>query len=178
MRRAAGRGRTGAPAGSFQGLDAAAQGRLGQVHARGGAGEGEFVGQGDGVAQGAQVTLGRLTCVMNGIHHFASYNELDKRPGQGEQWLRSLRQCRQARGAVMEDGGWKRRNFLLGMGAVGVAGIAGGAADRQHRPRTVPVVPTALSAGALAARRPNVLLLVSDQERGWPICLPASGCGA
>ena len=68
----------------------------------------------------------------------------------------------------MEDGGWKRRNFLLGMGAVGVAGIAGGAADRQHRPRTVPVVPTALSAGALAARRPNVLLLVSDQERGWP----------
>lgn len=61
----------------------------------------------------------------------------------------------------------KRRHFLLGMGAVGTAGVAGGVADRRRRPRTVPQVPPALSAAALAGRRPNILLIVSDQERAW-----------
>src|SRR5580693_156067 len=67
----------------------------------------------------------------------------------------------------MENTGWKRRHFLLGMGAVGVAGIAGGMADQRQRPRTVPKVAPALSSAALAGRRPNILMIVSDQERGW-----------
>jgi len=64
--------------------------------------------------------------------------------------------------------GPSRRHFLLGMGAAATVGVGGGIADGPLRPRTAPKVPPAMSPAAMAGRRPNILLLVSDQERGWP----------
>jgi len=60
-----------------------------------------------------------------------------------------------------------RRHFLMGMGAVAAVGAAGGIADRRQRPRSVPKPPAALDLSARGGRRPNVLLIVSDQERHW-----------
>ncbi|HJV03583.1 MAG TPA: sulfatase-like hydrolase/transferase [Burkholderiaceae bacterium] len=59
----------------------------------------------------------------------------------------------------------RRRQFLAGLGALGAATVAGELADRSQRPPTVPKLAGAVSAQTRRERRPNILLIVSDQER-------------
>lgn len=60
-----------------------------------------------------------------------------------------------------------RRKVLAAMASVGLGAAIGGAADKHQRPRSVPHVPGAMSAGGLRQRRPNILLIVNDQLRHW-----------
>ncbi len=57
-----------------------------------------------------------------------------------------------------------RRQFLIGAGALAIGGAAGTVALRRTRARREPVVP---AAGPVqnGTRRPNILLILSDQER-------------
>lgn len=60
-----------------------------------------------------------------------------------------------------------RRKILTAMAAVGLTGVVGGLADKKQRPRKIPKVAPAMTAAAMRARRPNILLIVNDQLRHW-----------
>ncbi|MFZ6641975.1 sulfatase-like hydrolase/transferase [Undibacterium sp. TC4M20W] len=60
-----------------------------------------------------------------------------------------------------------RRKVLAAMAGTGLAAALGDLADRQHRPRSIPKVPGAMTDQGLRQRRPNILLIVNDQLRHW-----------
>ncbi|MFZ6708493.1 sulfatase-like hydrolase/transferase [Undibacterium sp. TC9W] len=60
-----------------------------------------------------------------------------------------------------------RRKVLAAMAGIGLAAALGDVADRQHRPRSIPKVPGAMTDQGLRQRRPNILLIVNDQLRHW-----------
>jgi len=66
---------------------------------------------------------------------------------------------------MSRSGLWRRRTFLASLGAVGAATLLGGAVDRLGRERRVPKLESAVSAQTQRERRPNILLIVTDQER-------------
>lgn len=59
----------------------------------------------------------------------------------------------------------RRRQLLAGLGALGAATVAGELAGGGQRPYTAPRLAGAVSAQTRRERRPNILLIVSDQER-------------
>lgn len=66
---------------------------------------------------------------------------------------------------MTRSGRWRRRHFLASLGALAGATVVGGLADRAQRPRRAPKLESAVSPQTLRARRLNILLIVSDQER-------------
>jgi len=76
----------------------------------------------------------------------------------------------------MNHPGPGRRQMLAALAAVGVGAAVGTVGERMHRPYRAPGrLPSAVSDKVRAGRRPNILLVMSDQERGW-LDLP-SGLG-
>lgn len=58
-----------------------------------------------------------------------------------------------------------RRQLLAGLSTMGLATVAGSLLERAQRPRREPSLASAVSAATRRSRRPNILLIVSDQER-------------
>lgn len=69
----------------------------------------------------------------------------------------------------MNPSGPDRRQTLAALAAVGIAAAVGTAGVRAQRPYRAPRELTqAVTDSVRAGRRPNILLIMSDQERGWP----------
>ncbi|MBI1772375.1 MAG: hypothetical protein HYR68_08535, partial [Burkholderiales bacterium] len=66
-----------------------------------------------------------------------------------------------------QSGNISRRKVLAAMAGVGLGAAIGDVADKQHRPRSIPKVPGAMSVAGLRQWRPNILLIVNDQLRHW-----------
>ncbi len=68
----------------------------------------------------------------------------------------------------MNPAGPQRRHVLAALAAVGIGAVAGTLNERAHRPYRSPKdLASAVSDKVRAGRRPNILLVMSDQERGW-----------
>ncbi|WP_431273290.1 sulfatase-like hydrolase/transferase [Variovorax ureilyticus] len=79
----------------------------------------------------------------------------------------------------MNHPGPGRRQMLAALAAVGVGAVVGTVGERAHRPYRAPkALPSAVSDKARAGWRPNILLIMSDQERGWPDLPPGLGLDA
>ncbi|MDB5977546.1 MAG: hypothetical protein JWR07_4306, partial [Nevskia sp.] len=63
-----------------------------------------------------------------------------------------------------KSGGYTRREFTRALALGGVA-LAGGS-QAQPAAGTAPSAPQAPA--VVKRKRPNILLIMSDQERGWP----------
>ncbi|MGO4390697.1 sulfatase-like hydrolase/transferase [Variovorax sp. M-6] len=69
----------------------------------------------------------------------------------------------------MNHPGPGRRQMLGALAAVGVGAVVGTLGERAQRPYRAPRgLSAAVSDRQRAGRRPNILLIMSDQERGWP----------
>jgi len=61
----------------------------------------------------------------------------------------------------------ERQQLLAAMAAVGIGAAVGTAGERLRRAYRAPLLSGAVSDAARARRRPNILLILSDQERHW-----------
>lgn len=61
----------------------------------------------------------------------------------------------------------QRRQLLSALAAVGVGAAVGSINERSQRPYRPPTLSRAVSDRVRAGRRPNILLVMSDQERQW-----------
>jgi arylsulfatase A-like enzyme len=69
----------------------------------------------------------------------------------------------------MNSAGPQRRHVLAALASVGIGSVIGSVDAHVHpRYRAPRNLPSAVSDKTLASRRPNILLIMSDQERGWP----------
>ena len=67
----------------------------------------------------------------------------------------------------MQTTGPDRRQLLGALTAAGLGAWAGQASERASRPYRAPQLHSAVSAQMRATRRPNILFIMSDQERSW-----------
>jgi len=67
----------------------------------------------------------------------------------------------------MRSSGPSRRQMLGAFAALGVGAVTGTLTAKKQRKYRAPKVAAAVSDAARRSRRPNILLIMSDQERGW-----------
>ncbi|RJG06912.1 DUF229 domain-containing protein [Noviherbaspirillum cavernae] len=60
-----------------------------------------------------------------------------------------------------------RRQLLAGLAAVGAGAVTGTLGAMAQSPYRAPKLASAVSEASRASRRPNILLIMSDQERSW-----------
>jgi arylsulfatase A-like enzyme len=69
----------------------------------------------------------------------------------------------------MHSSGPQRRHVLAALASVGLGSVLGAADVRAQRGYSPPRdLPSAVADKTRARRRPNILMIMSDQERGWP----------
>lgn len=68
----------------------------------------------------------------------------------------------------MGSSGPSRRQILAAFAALGVGAVTGTLTAKKQRKYRAPKVAAAVSDAVRRSRRPNILLIMSDQERSWP----------